>query len=216
MGHRVIPVLLIPSLIGGGSLHLPRVPFLPPWTHTVVTGAQAPPSQLEDTEPKGWQDSGGWALPQTAPAQASVSLRLSAGPVLVPSFLGLSYEVALREQAKGLRKLGQTKQTKQFHSPQTSLSRGRCSGITLVHYREKVKRQKHTERIRELNDLKNLVRGQMIQEHSVEVTAGTRLGQHWRTTLKATGKPVSYPFFWYVSKVLPGAGNKASVNRRQF
>lgn len=43
------------------------------------------------------------------------------------------------------------------------LSRDRSSGITFVGYCEKVKRQKHTERIRELNALKNLVRGQMIQ-----------------------------------------------------
>lgn len=42
-------------------------------------------------------------------------------------------------------------------------SRGRSSGVVFVHYCEKVKRQKHTERIRELNALKNLVRGHMTQ-----------------------------------------------------
>lgn len=43
------------------------------------------------------------------------------------------------------------------------LSGGRHSGLTLVPDCEKVKRQRHTERIRELNTLKSLVRGQMGQ-----------------------------------------------------
>lgn len=49
------------------------------------------------------------------------------------------------------------------------LPRGKSSGLAFVHHCEKAKRQKHTERIRESNALKNLVRGQMA-EHSVGVT----------------------------------------------
>ena len=78
------------------------------------------------------------------------------------NFLKVHQQAALR--SRGLGELGKTKQdTKRFQFYKMLLSRGRRSGITFVYNCEKVKRQRHTERIRELNALKNLVRGQMVQ-----------------------------------------------------
>ena len=68
-----------------------------------------------------------------------------------------------------------------------------------------------TERIRESNALKSLVRGQMgqnTQQKWLGNEPGTALAAAW----KKTGKQVSYPFFRHVRRGVPSrAGNKASL-----
>lgn len=65
--------------------------------------------------------------------------------------------------------------------------------MAFVHRCEKVKGQKHTERIRELNTLKNLVRGQMTQT-LVEVTARNETLTALGTTAKETDQVLILSF----------------------
>lgn len=64
---------------------------------------------------------------------------------------------------RGWDELGKTTQDKTIPFLQNALIKRQGLARCFLHCCEKVKWQKHTERIRELNTLNNLVRGQMIQ-----------------------------------------------------
>lgn len=113
---------------------------------------------------------------------------------------------ACSETAERFRGAWKAEQNRTIPFLQSAIIKRQGSGMAFVHRCEKVKGQKHTERIRELNTLKNLVRGQMTQT-LVEVTAGNETVTALGTTAKETDQG-SYPFFWNVRWVLPGIGRQ--------